>query len=258
MTRSHTLTAALCLGLVAAMGLPQTASAYSFLQTPEGTPLRWYTNPVPYYIGPLSDDLPEDQQMEAIFAAFEAWEAVPGMDLRFEFAGTTDLHETGHDGTNVVYFQKSGWPAGSSAIATTQSFAVESGEMVGFDLRINDAAYLFTATDNPSDTNTDLQNALTHEVGHILGLDHSLDAEATMYASTSRGDLEKRSLADDDRAGALFLYGDGEFYPSDEEDPALAGCACSMADQPAEARRGAAWSMALLAGLAWVGRRRRS
>ena len=254
MSHSHKLLCTLVAGLAFAVAAPGSASAYTFLQTPDGVPLRWQQSPVPYMIGPLSDDLPEDQQMDAIFAAFDAWEQVPGVEMQFEFVGTTDLATVGNDGTNVVFFMKSGWPAGSAAIATTQTFAQTTGEIVGFDLPINDAAYFFTAEDDASKSQTDLQNALTHEVGHILGLDHSLDPEATMYAVTSRGDLEKRSLASDDEQGAQFLYADGVVQADD--DPAVMGCGCST---PAgSSRSGASLGFLILGAAVGLGRRRRS
>jgi len=253
MSHSYIFRAVAGLGLVAALALPGTASAYSFLQTPDGTALRWYTNPVPYQIGPLSDDLPEDVQMEAIFASFEAWEEVPGVELKFEFVGSTDLDEVSNDAVNVVYFQKHDWPAGSSAIGTTQSYALQSGQLTGFDLRLNDSAYQFTADDDQGNAQTDLQNALTHEVGHILGLDHSVDPEATMYSVTSRGDLEKRTLSLDDEEGAFFLYGDGDFYAAADGDSEF-GCGCST---PAgQSGAGTGLSLLILGAAIGLGRRR--
>ncbi|HVE87584.1 MAG TPA: matrixin family metalloprotease, partial [Myxococcales bacterium] len=40
----------------------------------------------------------------------------------------------------------------------------------------------------------DIQNTITHEVGHFLGLAHDQDPESTMYFSASPGELKKRSL----------------------------------------------------------------
>src|SRR5204862_6586571 len=78
----------------------------------------------------------------------------------------------------------------------------------------------------------DLQNTLTHEFGHLLGLDHNcygsadrsrgIDQnghavpdcnrappavqEATMYASVMRGDVARRDLSADDIDGVCAIY----------------------------------------------------
>jgi hypothetical protein len=79
----------------------------------------------------------------------------------------------------------------------------------------------------------DLQNTLTHEFGHLLGLDHNCYSsssdrsrgidqngravpdcsrasitvqQATMYASVMRGDVERRSLSPDDVDGVCAIY----------------------------------------------------
>jgi hypothetical protein len=45
----------------------------------------------------------------------------------------------------------------------------------------------------------------THEIGHVLGLDHSPDWEATMYASYSRTS-NISELTEDDVAGLCAIY----------------------------------------------------
>ena len=52
----------------------------------------------------------------------------------------------------------------------------------------------------------DLQNALTHELGHILGFAHSDAQEATMFASAIPGETEKRDLYEDDIQGVREVY----------------------------------------------------
>jgi hypothetical protein len=78
----------------------------------------------------------------------------------------------------------------------------------------------------------DLQNALTHEMGHFIGLDHTCgpaaatvgevddqgqpvpdcsdatlaEMDATMYPSAQAGDLSKRTLSPDDVNGLCSIY----------------------------------------------------
>ncbi|KAI4352413.1 hypothetical protein L6164_006669 [Bauhinia variegata] len=54
-------------------------------------------------------------------------------------------------------------------------------------------------------TQTDLIWVAIHEVGHLLGLDHSSDQNAIMYALVTPG-VNKRTLGSDDIAGIGALY----------------------------------------------------
>ena len=53
----------------------------------------------------------------------------------------------------------------------------------------------------------DIQGVAAHEYGHALGLDHSLDADATMYGALVAQGVPQRSIEADDVAGVQYLYG---------------------------------------------------
>jgi len=57
------------------------------------------------------------------------------------------------------------------------------------------------------DDNRDLQGVAAHEFGHALGLGHSADFSATMFASASLEEGNFRSIEEDDRLGLQALYG---------------------------------------------------
>ena len=63
-------------------------------------------------------------------------------------------------------------------------------------------------------------SALNHEVGHVIERD--LDS-VTMYPTIGPGETHKRSLHNDDRAGASALY-DLDFVPVPDGTQLLAGC----------------------------------
>lgn len=69
----------------------------------------------------------------------------------------------------------------------------------------------------------DIQNTLTHELGHALGLAHNpSEPEAVMYPMAHPGEINKRTLSADDRTGLAFLYPEP---PASEELPEPAqGC----------------------------------
>jgi uncharacterized protein (TIGR03382 family) len=148
---------------------------------------------------------------------------------------------------------------------TTVTFDATTGRLLDADIEINDIAFEFTTCDPQAPGCTvafDLENTLTHELGHVLGLDHPpSDApgafEATMFASASRGDVEKRTLADDDVDGLCTIYpaGDpvaGECYGVGRPPPSairFEQVACGSTDAPA------GWPALLLLSGLW--RRRR-
>jgi hypothetical protein len=70
----------------------------------------------------------------------------------------------------------------------------------------------WTFTDDPvaQPTAMDLQNTATHELGHLIGLDHAPDPESTMAASADSGETKKRDLTADDIAGLCAVYPVGQ------------------------------------------------
>ncbi len=64
--------------------------------------------------------------------------------------------------------------------------------------------------DGPGQLNSgemDLQGVCCHELGHALGLGHSNDSSATMYAYASGNGVSDRSIEQDDRNGVIYIYG---------------------------------------------------
>lgn len=100
------------------------------------------------------------------------------------------------------------WPHGSTVIATTVVAAnTLTGEIADADIQLNTAGKTFCVQDSSCQLmDYDLDNTLTHEVGHLLGLDHSLDGDATMFGGAPPGETLKRDLHPDDVLGVCMSY----------------------------------------------------
>ena len=96
----------------------------------------------------------------------------------------------------------------------------------------------------------DLQAAVAHEVGHVLGIQHTDVADATMFPSHDFGDIWRRELHEDDQAAAQYLYGEGSTESpglscdSTRDGGGLAGCRHDGRDHPPRER-----PMLMLVGL---------
>ena len=229
------------------------AHAYSVKQNEAGDPLRWAEGSLDYWINPANNQGVSAEQLRFMTdsAAF-SWSSVPEVTLNFKYMGETDTATADYtDGRNTVYFEDE-WPEewDPSFLALTFTWSVEGGEIIAFDLAINEDDFDYSA--NGRGQTNDLMNMLTHEFGHVIGLSHSEVADATMYYKASSGETEKRNLALDDEEGARYLYGDLL--------AARAGCATASArdaSAPGLAGLGSA-ALALGAAIGLRSRRRRA
>lgn len=100
--------------------------------------------------------------------------------------------------------------AGATLGYTKLFYNLRTGEVVEGDIAVSPRQKF--STDGSPGT-FDLEATLTHEVGHLLGLDHSEAGGAVMRegqwvnGASGRPDHAGRALSADDRAGALSLYG---------------------------------------------------
>lgn len=147
--------------------------------------------------------------------AFGAWESAdcgagsPGVrvaDMGYVDCARTEYND--HAGNaNVLVFRDHDWPhpEGTDNVAlTTITYDLASGRIYDADIEVNTAQYDITTRSDAPDY--DLLAVLTHEAGHFLGLAHSPDEMATMYAVYKAGDLGLRTLGDDDVSGICALF----------------------------------------------------
>lgn len=126
--------------------------------------------------------------------AFGAWSSVERARLAFQRAPEGSGLVAGFDGRNTVTLSDDLF-ANQRAIAVTTNWDVQ-GKLSESDIQVD--ASLVNSSYN-------IEQALVHEVGHLLGLDHSPVLSAVMYPYVSRG-TDPVSLDSDDRVAITAMY----------------------------------------------------
>ncbi len=252
---------------------------------PPGVPLYHPSTCVPYHLlAQPSVVLPKAVLSEALGRAFAAWTApntactpgISGVELEPVDDAKVAHYVPGERGRNVFGVVQGPWPhdRGTDTLAlTTLSFDNRTGEIFDVDLEIREDLPWSSAETAPANT-YDLHAAMTHEIGHVLGLSHSLDADASMYASYVPGSISQRKLSADDTAGICAMYPDRETRSTGSGAVATTACnlapsdgaacgdpvvthGCAVAPHDARQRQGG-WGVgaSMLGVLVWRSRRR--
>jgi hypothetical protein len=185
-----------------------------------GPSLIWNTRTIPWYADAALFEVYGDaaKGQEDVIASFQAWEDVACSDITFPLAAIIpDLRAEYVDegeNRNVVVALKSGWTYDRGALAvTTSAYDVKTGVVVDADIEINAEHFTFARVDPtcmPNAGTMDLRNTITHEAGHVIGLDHPPNTpsyeDVTMYASAPPCEDKKRTLEADDIDGLCSIY----------------------------------------------------
>jgi hypothetical protein len=252
----------------------------------EGTPISWTKLCVSYSMQYQASKQVDLATATAVTAkAFDAWQRVicpgssapPSIYLGEKFGTVAcNVHEYNQtDGNaNIIMFRDDQWPypdVATTLALTTVTFSKKTGEIYDVDMEINSTQPL-TTEETVMFGMYDLQSIITHEAGHFLGLAHSQDPDATMWASYSMGDDSFRTLSADDAAGICAVYPPDQdngscdyrprqgFSPECGIYPAAVGT-CTLARGrlgDSNADRGAAVGLLVFGAVACVGRARRN
>ena len=155
--------------------------------------------------------------------AFQTWANTPGLNLVIQELSSTGSQPSSDDGKNIVAWIKSGWssqsfgPPPNALAVTLLSFDSGSGRITDADIYFNADNFQWAVVDSSSEySHIDVKNIATHEIGHLLGIDHSSEniwevepelADATMFFASHAGDTDRRDLKIDDTRAINSLYG---------------------------------------------------
>lgn len=221
----------IAISLIVVLFTPYEAGAYlqfTFSARGQTVSLKWNRNPVRWFATDRgAAGVSASAFQAAVARAFGTWEAVPTASISFQFAGFTSAEPFDDDDLSVVGFENE--PALERVLGAT-GFVVDSltGEILESDVFFNSAFPWSTAPAGDPDR-FDLESVALHEIGHFLGLGHSMLGEtelrpeggrrvlgtsAVMFPiAFGRGSTQDRILQPDDIAGASDLYPADDFRP---------------------------------------------
>jgi MYXO-CTERM domain-containing protein len=295
--------------LMVAVSVAMAPPAHGYVRSrvDGGIPKYWQTScvPIAVYLNTFSA-MTRDEVAKSVAAAAHSWsptevtcadgvshpfiEIVPAMMPDSAVPPTP-----AYDGHNTLLFYTPQRPypppevSGISfgVVALTSTWARADGHIVDADVRVNAVDNSFVNIDTgfvPSNGETvmDLQNALTHELGHLLGLGHTCwapfsdleqpiddqgtgvpycsaapeDVKQTVMFAMIDGVLEttKRRLSPDDIRAVCEIYPEAQDPHACTMDVPDDGCGCSAGDGAAPV--GAALLLLAVLGLAGARSRR--
>ncbi len=207
-----------------ALALTAVLPGFGTYTTKGGATAHWDTATFCYE---MSDALPADVDLDRaeglLSTAVRTWTTLPCAPKSLEYRGRTlKTHvdpDRGSGNTVVWVTDPANWIHSSTYYAlTTLQAQPDDGVIVDADLEVNWGGHVFSMQDPCPTGAVDLWNVLTHEAGHLMGLNHSDVPQATLFHESGSCDTHMRDLDQDDIDGYCWL---AATYPPTE---AVAPC----------------------------------
>ncbi|HYT74863.1 MAG TPA: matrixin family metalloprotease [Vicinamibacterales bacterium] len=165
---------------------------------------KWAVNPVPYYINPVNNDVTQDAAIAAIQTGASAWSMQTNANTSLYYMGPTSGTTLQNNGKNEIFFRNT---SNGGVIAETYWWADANNHMVDADVVLYDGGFTFFTGTLGCLSGVYIEDTMTHEFGHVLGMAHSAVTTATMYPTMSWCSTDWRTLDPDDQSGIEALYG---------------------------------------------------
>jgi len=188
--RTFVLIATLACGLASA-GVPQ---AYVL------SGHYWGTTAVNYFVNPVNKDMSQQAAIAALQAAAANWPEQSSANIRLVYGGTTSGTSLVNNGKNEVFFRNT---SNGSTGAQTYWWYGGTGKLLDADTVIYDGGFKFFAGSSGCSGGLYLEDLMTHEFGHSLGIQHSSVGSATMYPSSSTWCSQSWRVLDADDIAAV-------------------------------------------------------
>jgi hypothetical protein len=193
--------------------------------------LRWSRGTEVRYgvVGAVPANLDLPRFTAAVDAAFTTWER-PCSSLTFDrLQAPRDLPTPAVDGQNTIRFELNAIPPEvdpNHVIAFTSVIGgLCNGTLTEVDVTFNGVGFTWSdALDAPNDR--DIETIMLHEAGHLLGLDHTGDMSAIMFAQNV--ERVRRGLAQDDLDGVCSLYAPDRDGPCARDADCAHGQVCGL------------------------------
>ncbi|HSP64030.1 MAG TPA: matrixin family metalloprotease, partial [Pyrinomonadaceae bacterium] len=198
--------------------LPATAYSLHYHDASGIVARRWLANPIIVAFSRSLNSPPPNIKVGsdvtgAAHRALQHWAAVANIQFLETASSATSISPpNAGDGVSLITVSTDNLAAFGSANSPgrTRVFYDSGGAIVEADIALNPAETF--SSDGTAGT-YDLESTFTHEVGHLLGLEHSAVIGATMQPRQAKNGvyglpaLTQRALSADDIAGARSLYG---------------------------------------------------
>lgn len=177
-------------------------------------PIEWKMNPTKG-----SNVSGAREQADVFRASFQTWQSLTTATISFkEGQATAASVKPGFDQINLITTNVTAADFQTDALGLTLGFSFDStgvdqfgrtiefpGQIIEGDILFNPGVLFGTDIATPSNR-IDLQSVATHEIGHLLGLDHASFVSATMFPTLVEGANFARVLSSDDTIGVSTLY----------------------------------------------------
>lgn len=137
--------------------------------------------------------------------AFSTWVKNSRGRVKFIFSGWRPGKEAKPDGVNTVAWVGEDWRYRPEVVAMSSLWYSEtSGEIKEADIEFNARDYSWTPEGGGGALS--IREIALHEIGHLLGIDHSFNPSAVMFNSICPRNPIRVALTRDDREALWFVY----------------------------------------------------